>query len=603
MAYIQPDTKIYLAVKPKHPTRKAVAKVIDNDIVTGDFYETVVVTSIRQAEAISDTAFIAIILEDKLYPVKDSEIREQYNLVLAGEAPTVEASDDFGVPGLTGFVHGPEESGHNITDEVLGVKLEDIQENIEINAGIVVGSLKKVYNFTEFNPSNTAEQNGYYLVFCIEKAKAEAAGWSDIKFGVAGGKSSTKESAVTVDEGMNIIYLGKTADIAANKTLLIFGTNEEVEKVYNFTMKTEFVSFGTEPVPGNMSSDDTSTPNDDDPFPNPEPSPEPLKPSPVTTTNEGTYYYLNGNTATVKEVDGKMVISIDGCEDYEMTTETKAVYCGGAAGEHFTKAKLTLESGTLDEIDGGGYGTVDNSSDVDNVEIVINGGTVKNTIYGGGTLKSTVKDLKITINGGTVKNVTGGGCAYVDSKNNLDALFSKTPENSTCIVNNATITMNDGTITYAIFGGGQSYAAVKNSKIIVNGGDMSKAYLIAGGSNGYTKSGTLEINNGTVNIAHIINRGWMEDGKITVSGGIVNNLYPLAEDPDRATASMNNHGVKNKSVVRISGGEVKKLGAGYDYNEAVQPDSPKIDIEVSNSAVVGNIEEAKTSFGTSIVVK
>ena len=91
---------ITLAIKPKYPTRKAVDKVLVNE---GNFVDLVEVTAVRQAQALFDTSFVAMVIEDTYYPLTEENVAEQYDLVNAGESPTVEAKKDFGFKKLNTF--------------------------------------------------------------------------------------------------------------------------------------------------------------------------------------------------------------------------------------------------------------------------------------------------------------------------------------------------------------------------------------------------------------------------------------------------------------------------------------------------------------------
>ena len=91
---------ITLAIKPKYPTRKAVDKVLVNE---GNFVDLVEVSAVRQAQALFDTSFVAMVIEDTYYPLTEENVAEQYELVNAGEEPTVEAKDDFGFRKLDTF--------------------------------------------------------------------------------------------------------------------------------------------------------------------------------------------------------------------------------------------------------------------------------------------------------------------------------------------------------------------------------------------------------------------------------------------------------------------------------------------------------------------
>ena len=122
------DTKAFFAVKAKHPTRKAADKILGINGVDGysepgctvkaspdlaiedatvnlDEYlvDIIEIKSPRQALAVMDTSYVAIMHEDKFYPVDETNVDEQFALVVAEEAPTVEEDAEFLVRSLTLF--------------------------------------------------------------------------------------------------------------------------------------------------------------------------------------------------------------------------------------------------------------------------------------------------------------------------------------------------------------------------------------------------------------------------------------------------------------------------------------------------------------------
>ena len=129
---------VRIAIKPKYPTRKATDKVLFND---GNFVDCIDEHSTRQLLSLLDTAHVALITEDgKYYPVDKDNYEEQYKLADAGETPTVEADEKFGVKKMEEFITAP-------TDNADAAKIQ----NCTIYNGIIAGQLLKVTNYLSFN--------------------------------------------------------------------------------------------------------------------------------------------------------------------------------------------------------------------------------------------------------------------------------------------------------------------------------------------------------------------------------------------------------------------------------------------------------------------
>ena len=78
------------------------------------------------------------------------------------------------------------------------------------------------------------------------------------------------------------------------------------------------------------------------------------------------------------------------------------------------------------------------------------------TIFGGGSKGESYDSSNITMEGGEIFSVVGGGIS--------------TEQGSTSTVQNASITINGGTVSANVVGGGYLYATVENSSITVNNG-------------------------------------------------------------------------------------------------------------------------------------
>lgn len=589
---------VKFAVKPKHPLRKAVDDVL---YPHKDFLDIVKCGAGAQALSWLKTSHVAI-MDDagKYYPVDEDNILEQFDLAAAGEAPTVEEDADFGIPKLDTYVTDPITGGETAESDVLGKALGELQNGVEVYNGITSGVLYKVTNYTGFNSADVNEQNGYYLVFFNNVADAEAVGYSDIKFFVVGGTGNE----VTPDEGMNLIFLGATPEIASKKKLGMkanlttkttdedgteITNTEEVTVVFDNRLRCVDLEEALTPVnPLNNSAVD-----------------------PVVDT-EKKVIFLNGNEGSIKPAEdgsGAQIVVNDKVI-YTGSLEGFNVYGGGKAGTHFAKSRITVNNvnGGNWSISAGGLGSFDGSedptlsADVDEAVLVVNGDdTVINAIGGGSDGRGTVKDAYVTINGGTITGLNGGGFAST-SAGSLNGDAAIHPENSGNKVETAHLTINGGSIP-TVFGGGQGYACVEKAIIKINNFVSSSGIVISAGSNGYTGETDLTIDGADTNIGTVVsyNRGWAKKTSITINNGTINEVYAGVNGADDASSSMEKHGIQESINITINGGTVTSIVAG-DNPEAIQPNDPKVHVYVAEKATVTNIEAAKSAFGTSITV-
>lgn len=190
---------VRIAIKPKYPTRRATDKVLFNE---GNFIDTIDEHSTRHILSILDTAHVALISEDgKYYPVDKDNYEEQYKLADAGETPTVEADEKFGVKKLEEFITA------TVSDDAAKA------QNCAIYNGIITGQLLKVANYLTMDDERFTK-NGYYLMFDYNKTAAEAEGYSNAKLLMG-------EELV---DGSNLMYFGEDASLISNTIIAIEST-------------------------------------------------------------------------------------------------------------------------------------------------------------------------------------------------------------------------------------------------------------------------------------------------------------------------------------------------------------------------------------------
>lgn len=181
-------SNIRIAIKPKYPTRRATDKVLFND---GNFLDIIDEYSDRHILSILDTAHVALIDDTtgKYYPINKDNYKEQFALAVAGEVPTVDADEKFGVKKMENFITAS-------TSDV-AKKIQDCA----IYNGILTGQLFKVTDFKKIGDEKI-DKNGFWMMFEYDKAGAEAEGYS------------------------NACILGESEELADGTNYVYFGTDE-----------------------------------------------------------------------------------------------------------------------------------------------------------------------------------------------------------------------------------------------------------------------------------------------------------------------------------------------------------------------------------------
>lgn len=339
--------------------------------------------------------------------------------------------------------------------------------------------------------------------------------------------------------------------------------------------------------------------------------PAPSKPGDPIVTINGYSVYLNGTPGVIKlnAKDGKTYLhAVDSLGYpciYPLTAST-TIY-GGSLKASVASTSITMESGTIAEIYGGGEGGIKDGEGDANVtgtaKIVVKGGTLTNVI-GGSCLRGRVNNVDINVDGASLTAVQGGGMAYVSSTQTVGTQAA--PQDSPCIVDNAIVVVgpnNKFPKDATIFGGGQSYSYTKKAKVTVNGADVTKGWVTSGGSNGRTDDGELIINGGKYNIVQSINRGSMIKSTTTINGGTFTKVFAGSEDPESVAAGIVNGVIAGGSIkLDIKAGTIKELHIGSSGKAAIPADSPIVVATVAAGVKVTNLDAAKTEFGKSLTI-
>lgn len=194
------------------------------------------------------------------------------------------------------------------------------------------------------------------------------------------------------------------------------------------------------------------------------------------------FVFANGNPVTIEGIAGnKVKVSLDETDFVELDESSNPVILGGSKDAEVASSNITMKSGTVFRLYGGGYGTsTSNKANVTGkTTLAIKGGTVLNSVFGGGRFYAHSKDVVINVSGaeavlgkpgvndnywlicgGDENGQTSGG-TYVDF------------DQSNNTVESAELTIDGGTFRFIALGG-------------------------TDGAKGYIKNVTADIKNATI---------------------------------------------------------------------------------------------------------
>lgn len=173
----------------------------------------------------------------------------------------------------------------------------------------------------------------------------------------------------------------------------------------------------------------------------------------------------------------------------------------------------------------------------------------ENTSVFGGSHNSdeAIESASITMNGGTVKNVIGGGLHK-------------------SIVKKATIIMNNGTITGSLMGGGAHHLKRTTDGDFIdsnveNAKDRTKAITIVDETEITINGGTVKYavwGGGEISTVQGVNRGEMNTITTTINGGKINAVYAAGDSSDTGVDGI----VNEKVSLKVFDGEITTISAG-----------------------------------------
>lgn len=304
----------------------------------------------------------------------------------------------------------------------------------------------------------------------------------------------------------------------------------------------------------------------------------------VTTSDTNfTTFTATGTSAYISWVES-------GTTKYIGVSADVSVYGGGIYDADYATTKITMNSGTIKEIYGGGDSADKTKrAKVTTATIIVNGGSVTNAIYGGGVGFADVGTANITINtNGTIGNVVGGGGS---AAKNMPPLTYANDVETTSVVDKSIINIVKGTVKVVV-GGGQGLSYVKDVTINITGGTIGE--LVAGGMNGKTLKSTINMSAGEVTgHTHSANRGEIEDATFNITGGELSGDVYLGNDLSGDTGAVTKSVTFNAASGVITGKVF--LGSGLSGADKGDTSGSTDNVDTISVDIHGDIASSKSS--------
>ncbi|RDU47600.1 hypothetical protein DWU89_18705 [Parabacteroides acidifaciens] len=227
--------------------------------------------------------------------------------------------------------------------------------------------------------------------------------------------------------------------------------------------------------------------------------------------------FANGHPVTVFQEGEWMVVKATDTND-TLHFKTLGAIFGGALAKEAAASSITLQSGTVGDIYGGGYGFKNDDGSINYGDVTgktainIEGGTVSNLLVAGGQYYARSREAEINVkNNVSVAYLFCGGYDEGKTGNTLETAF----DDSNNRVLKTTVKMTGGTITgYIGCGGGQGRTYSQTTDVMLDGVSVANLYGIA--SNGRSDNITMKATSCTFTgeIASL-NRGRVENLSMT----------------------------------------------------------------------------------------
>ena len=295
-------------------------------------------------------------------------------------------------------------------------------------------------------------------------------------------------------------------------------------------------------------------------------------------------YKISGYTIIGYDANGNQYqVSKFGDEDLYV----EHVFGGNNAGGVTTSSHINLTDGVYGSIYGGGEKATTNVTDV-----VLNGVTVNDVVYGGGDQAPINTNTKVDIKNNTniLGNVFGGGNAgKVDGKTVVTVNHSSVSKNiygggnKADVEGTTTININnDSTVSENVFGGGNEGKVLDKTNVTIDDSTVTKS--VYGGGNKADVEGitTVNINNGSTVSENVFGGG--NEGKVL-------DKTNVTIDDSTVTKSVygggNKADVEGITTVNINNGSTVSENVFGGGNEGKVLNATNVDI--NGSTVTNNV--------------
>lgn len=256
---------------------------------------------------------------------------------------------------------------------------------------------------------------------------------------------------------------------------------------------------------------------------------------------------------------------------------------------------------------GSAFGSVNgdaNSTTVSSngVNIVVNEGTIKTALFGGGKGNNTytpyvMGNILITINGGNISDIFGGNDAAGTPNGEIEIyLKGGTIGRTFGGGNNASVKTNyiylEGSTCTSIFGGSNASGTVTTSNIKTTSGTVDTIY---GGNNtaGNTITSNISIDGGTIQTAVYGGGNLAETGttNVILNKSTIPNVYGGGA----------NANITNSTNIELNGSYVNNLFGGSNAGGTVPTTNIEINFGYADNVFGGNNEDGSTTTSNIIV--
>lgn len=308
--------------------------------------------------------------------------------------------------------------------------------------------------------------------------------------------------------------------------------------------------------------------------------------------------YVTG-AATLKLTGGTVGV---GCTDTNKLTTCGSVFGGGYGTNTRMRSSVTVTTETANDAGlvvnniygGSGLGRVNYTSG--NTVVTINGGTIKEAVYGGGmgntsTKPYTLGNITVNVKDGIINNVYGGSNVngdLPDSGNTMNVnvtggIINKIyggSKGSAATVGTSNVSVSGGKILERVYGGGNE-SKTTTTNVTVTGGNFYDigdegfiAEIFGGGAEAAATTTNVNINAGSD--VYNVYGGSETSGNVTTSnvnmnaGQIECNVYGGGFKASTATSNVNLNGTNTRQVIGGDSDSIYSYTCGHAFGGGAQ---------------------------------